>query len=93
MTFSTWGRAIAVASTATTRYPTAGGCLMGPLLPCASVAAGGGPVSQVLRFALGLLWFGILILAVGGSCWALTGRSSYSRASKSSTNPTPKLAW
>ena len=51
MTFSTWGRAIAVASTATTHSPKAGGCLMGQLLPCASVA----------RFALGLLCFGALV--------------------------------
>jgi hypothetical protein len=34
---------------------------MGPLLPCASVAAGGGPVSQLLRFALGLLRFGAVV--------------------------------
>ena len=55
VTFSTWSRATAVASTATIHSPTASGCLMYPLLPCASVAAGGGPVSQLLRFALGLL--------------------------------------
>ena len=59
--FSTWSRAATGVSTAKARSPTTGGCLMGPLLPCASVAAGGGPVSQLLRFALGLLCFGALV--------------------------------
>jgi hypothetical protein len=75
VSFSTWSRATAVASTATIHSPTASGCLMSPLLPCASVAAGGGPVSQLLRFALGLLCFGALADRCGDACAGLLASS------------------